>query len=118
MHGECTPAKRHYSLFFPSNRSRKCVAQQGAIILPPPRAANFAIIWFGNRHGHGDGAHPPVGLNVFVIRNVAPDITLSEVIWGRLPFVLLMMLAVVVLCFVPAISTALPDLVMGPDGAR
>jgi len=33
--------------------------------------------------------HPPVGLNIFVIRNVAPDIPLSEVIWGTLPFVLL-----------------------------
>jgi TRAP-type C4-dicarboxylate transport system permease large subunit len=62
--------------------------------------------------------HPPVGLNIFVIRNVAPDIPLSEVIWGTLPFVLLMMLAVVVLCFVPEISTVLPDLVMGPEGRR
>jgi TRAP-type C4-dicarboxylate transport system permease large subunit len=62
--------------------------------------------------------HPPVGLNIFVIRNVAPDIPLSDVIWGTLPFVLLMMLAVVVLCFVPQISTFLPDLVMGPDGGR
>ena len=32
--------------------------------------------------------------------------------------VLLMMLAVVVLCFVPEISTGLPNLVMGPDGGR
>jgi TRAP-type C4-dicarboxylate transport system permease large subunit len=62
--------------------------------------------------------HPPVGLNLFVIRNVAPDISLSEVIWGTLPFVLLMMAAVVVLCFVPEISTWLPNLVMGPDGGR
>ena len=53
-----------------------------------------------------------------VIRNVAPDIPLSEVIWGTLPFVLLMMVAVVVLCFVPEISTGLPNLVMGPDGSR
>jgi TRAP-type C4-dicarboxylate transport system permease large subunit len=62
--------------------------------------------------------HPPVGLNIFVIRNVAHDIPLTEVIWGTLPFVLLMMVAVVVLCFVPQISTFLPDLVMGPDGGR
>jgi len=62
--------------------------------------------------------HPPVGLNLFVIRNVAPDIPLSDVIWGTLPFVLLMMLAVLVLCFVPQISTLLPDLVMGVDGSR
>jgi TRAP-type C4-dicarboxylate transport system permease large subunit len=62
--------------------------------------------------------HPPVGLNIFVIRNVAPDIPLSEVIWGTLPFVLLMMLAVLLLCFFPGISTSLPDLVMGSDGGR
>jgi TRAP-type C4-dicarboxylate transport system permease large subunit len=43
---------------------------------------------------------------------------LSEIIWGTLPFVLLMMAAVVVLCFVPEISTSLPNLVMGPDGGR
>jgi TRAP-type C4-dicarboxylate transport system permease large subunit len=62
--------------------------------------------------------HPPVGLNIFVIRNVAPDIPLREVIFGTLPFVLLMMLAVLVLCFVPEIATGLPDFVMGPDGSR
>jgi TRAP-type C4-dicarboxylate transport system permease large subunit len=43
---------------------------------------------------------------------------LSDVIWGTLPFVLLMMVAVVLLCFVPEISTWLPNLVMGPDGSR
>jgi C4-dicarboxylate transporter, DctM subunit len=59
-----------------------------------------------------------VGLNIFVIRNVAPDIPLSEVIWGTLPFVILMMVAVLLLCFFPEISTWLPDLVMGPDGGR
>jgi TRAP-type C4-dicarboxylate transport system permease large subunit len=35
------------------------------------------------------------------------------VIWGTLPFVLLMALAVVMLCLVPSISTWLPNLVMG-----
>jgi TRAP-type C4-dicarboxylate transport system permease large subunit len=35
-----------------------------------------------------------------------------------LPFVLLMMFAVVLLCFVPEISTWLPNLVLGPDGGR
>ena len=62
--------------------------------------------------------HPPVGLNIFVIRGVAPDISLSEVIWGTLPFVILMMVAVLLLCFFPEISTWLPDLVMGSDGGR
>jgi tripartite ATP-independent transporter DctM subunit len=91
------------------------------IILPPLRAANFDIIWFGiimTIVMEMGLIHPPVGLNIFVIRNVAPDIPLSEVIWGTLPFVLLMMAAVLLLCFAPEISTWLPDLVMGPDGGR
>jgi TRAP-type C4-dicarboxylate transport system permease large subunit len=91
------------------------------IILPPLRTANFDIIWFGvvmTIVMEMGLIHPPVGLNIFVIRNVAPDIPLSEVIWGTLPFVLLMMAAVVVLCLLPEISTYLPDLVMGPDGGR
>ena len=91
------------------------------IILPPLRAANFDIIWFGvvmTIVMEMGLIHPPVGLNIFVIRNVAPDIPLSEVIWGTLPFVLLMMAAVVVLCFLPGIATYFPDLVMGPDGGR
>src|SRR5437868_15152516 len=91
------------------------------IILPPLKAAGFDLIWFGvvmTIVMEMGLIHPPVGLNIFVIRNVAPDIPLSEVIWGTLPFVLLMMLAVLLLCFFPGISTALPDLVMGPDGGR
>jgi tripartite ATP-independent transporter DctM subunit len=91
------------------------------IILPPLRAANFDIIWFGiimTIVMEMGLIHPPVGLNIFVIRNVAPDIPLSEVIWGTLPFVLLMMLAVLVLCLVPEISTWLPNLIMGADGSR
>ena len=91
------------------------------IILPPLRAAEFDIIWFGvvmTIVMEMGLIHPPVGLNIFVIRNVAPDIPLSEVIWGTLPFVLLMMFAVLLLCFFPEISTWLPNLVMGPDGGR
>ncbi|WP_420131148.1 TRAP transporter large permease [Rhodopseudomonas sp.] len=91
------------------------------IILPPLRAAEFDIIWFGvvmTIVMEMGLIHPPVGLNIFVIRNVAPDIPLSDVIWGTLPFVLLMMLAVLLLCFFPGISTWLPDLVMGPESVR
>jgi TRAP-type C4-dicarboxylate transport system permease large subunit len=56
--------------------------------------------------------HPPVGLNIFVIKNIAPDIPLRDVVLGVLPFVALMFLAVFLLCLFPAIATGLPDLVM------
>ena len=86
------------------------------IILPPLKAAGFDLVWFGvvmTIVMEMGLIHPPVGLNIFVIKNVAPDIPLSDVVWGVLPFVGLMMVAVVVVSLAPGIATWLPDAVMG-----
>ncbi len=86
------------------------------IILPPLKAAGFDLVWFGvvlTIVMEMGLIHPPVGLNLFVIRNIAPDIPLSQLIWGTLPFVGLMIVAILMLCFMPQIATYLPDLVMG-----
>ena len=92
------------------------------IILPPLKAAGFDLIWFGVLMTivmEAGLIHPPVGLNLFVIKNIAPDITLGQIIWGVLPFVALMFVAVVLICLLPEIATALPDAVMGAvPGAR
>ena len=87
------------------------------IILPPLKAAGFDLIWFGivmTVVMEMGLIHPPVGLNIFVIKNVAPDIPLKDVIWGVMPFVGLMFVAVALLCLFPGIATWFPDLVMGP----
>ena len=87
------------------------------IILPPLKAAGFDLIWFGvimTIVMEMGLIHPPVGLNLFVIKNIAPDIPLRDVIWGVMPFVVLMLVAVVLMCFFPAIATWLSDAVMGP----
>jgi C4-dicarboxylate transporter DctM subunit len=86
------------------------------IILPPLRAAGFDLIWFGVAMTivmEMGLIHPPVGLNIFVIKNIAPDIPLGEIIWGTLPFVILMAIAVVILSLFPEIATWFPNLVMG-----
>jgi tripartite ATP-independent transporter DctM subunit len=86
------------------------------IILPPLKAAGFDLVWFGVLMTivmEAGLIHPPVGLNIFVIKNIAPDIPLSDIVWGVVPFVLLMFVAVLLICFFPGISTALPDAVMG-----
>jgi TRAP-type C4-dicarboxylate transport system permease large subunit len=91
------------------------------IILPPLKAAGFDLIWFGVLMTivmEAGLIHPPVGLNIFVIKNIAPDISLSEIIWGVLPFVLLMFLAVLLICIFPGIATGLPDVVMGVPTVR
>jgi len=86
------------------------------IILPPLKAAGFDLVWFGVLMTivmEMGLIHPPVGLNIFVIRNIAPDIPLRDVIWGVMPFLALMCLAVFLICVFPQIATGFPDAVMG-----
>ena len=86
------------------------------IILPPLRAAGFDLVWFGvvmTIVMEMGLIHPPVGLNIFVIKNIAPDIPLRDVILGVMPFVVLMFIAVLLLCLFPGIATGLPDVIMG-----
>jgi len=94
------------------------IVMTAPIILPPLKAAGFDLIWFGvimTIVMEMGLIHPPVGLNLFVIKNIAPDISLRDVIWGVMPFVALMMVAVVVMCIFPEIATSLSDAVMGPN---
>jgi TRAP-type C4-dicarboxylate transport system permease large subunit len=91
------------------------------IILPPLKAEGFDLIWFGVMMSvmmEMGLIHPPVGLNIFVINKIAPDIKLGDIIWGTLPFVFLIMLAVVILCVFPGIATWLPDHFMGVAASR
>jgi len=86
------------------------------IILPPLRTAGFDLIWFGVLMTivmEMGLIHPPVGLNIFVIKNIAPDIPLRDVVLGVLPFVGLMVVAIVLICIFPGIATWFPDAVMG-----
>ncbi|NHZ80233.1 TRAP transporter large permease subunit [Massilia sp. CCM 8695] len=86
------------------------------IILPPLKDAGFDLIWFGivmTVVMEMGLIHPPVGLNIFVIKNIAPDIPLKDVIRGVMPFLGLMFVAVVLLCLIPEIATGLPDMMMG-----
>jgi len=57
---------------------------------------------------------PPVGLNLFVMAEVAKA-PVAEVIRGVMPFLLLMIGLVLVVTLVPEISTWLPNLVLGPS---
>jgi TRAP-type C4-dicarboxylate transport system permease large subunit len=84
------------------------------IVLPPLKAAGFDLVWFGvvmTIVMEMGLIHPPVGLNLFVIKSIAPDIPLSEVMWGTLPFVGLMIVGVILVCVAPDLAMLLPRLV-------
>ena len=56
---------------------------------------------------------PPVGLNLFVISNIS-KIPLAQVLRGTMPFFVLMVGLLIVVTYIPTISTWLPNLLMGP----
>jgi len=88
------------------------------ILLPIVTQAGFDPYWFAvvlTVNMEIGLITPPVGLNLFVINGITPDIRLPVILRGALPFVLLMALGIVLLCVFPQIATALPDALMGPD---
>lgn len=87
------------------------------ILLPIITGAGFDPIWFGiimTINMEVGLITPPVGLNLYVINGIAPDVPLKKVLMGSLPYCLLMILAIVILSIFPGIATFLPDLLMGP----
>jgi len=53
---------------------------------------------------------PPVGINVYVVNGIAQDISLEKIFKGSLPFLLALVAGTVIITFVPAIATWLPNL--------
>lgn len=87
------------------------------ILLPVILAAGFDPYWFAvilTINMEIGLISPPVGLNLYVINGIAPDIKLPTILRGSLPFVGCMVVAIVILCVFPGIATWLPDAVMGP----
>lgn len=87
------------------------------ILLPIITTAGFDPYWFAvilTINMEIGLISPPVGLNLYIINGIAPDIPLKTILLGSLPFVLCMMLAIVILSFFPGIATWLPDVLMGP----
>jgi tripartite ATP-independent transporter DctM subunit len=56
---------------------------------------------------------PPVGMNVFVINSLAPDVPMSETFKGVFPFFLVELVRVALLIAFPAITLFLPHLLKG-----
>ena len=52
---------------------------------------------------------PPVGMNVFVIKGMAPDVALSRIYSGVLPFVVAEVFLIVLLVVFPELATWLPS---------
>ncbi len=86
------------------------------ILLPIITTAGFDPIWFAiilTINMEIGLISPPVGLNLYVINGISPDIPLKTILLGSLPFVACMVVAIILLCLFPSIATWLPEAVMG-----
>jgi C4-dicarboxylate transporter DctM subunit len=86
------------------------------VLLPIIQAAGFDPYWFAiimTINLEIGLITPPVGLNLYVINGIAPDVPLRTILAGALPFVVMMVVGIVLLCLFPGVVTWLPDLALG-----
>ena len=82
------------------------------IVLPVIEQLGFSPIWFGVVMiitCEMAVITPPIGLNLYVIKGVAPNISLADIIKGALPFVLVEAFAILLLILFPSIALWLPN---------
>jgi TRAP-type C4-dicarboxylate transport system permease large subunit len=83
------------------------------IFFPIVQKLGFDPIWFGGivvLVGEMGVITPPVGVNVFVIKGIAPEIPLYSIFRGILPFLVALIIFTIVLLIFPNIATFLPNL--------
>ena len=84
------------------------------IFFPIVEKLGFDPIWFGViivLVGEMGVITPPVGVNVFVIKGMAPDIPLERIFRGILPFLLALIVFTILMMIFPQIATFIPSLV-------
>jgi C4-dicarboxylate transporter, DctM subunit len=82
------------------------------IIFPVIQQLGFDPIWFGViivMTVELGLIHPPVGMNVFVIKSVVPEVSFLTIFSGVLPFIATDILRLIILIAFPIIATYLPD---------
>ena len=82
------------------------------IVFPVITTLGFDPIWFGViivMTVELGLIHPPVGMNVFVIKSVVRDVRISTIFAGVIPFVVTDILRLAILIAFPIISTYLPS---------
>jgi len=85
------------------------------IFYPVVIALGFDPIWFGViivLVVEMGVITPPVGVNVYVIKGIAEDVSLETIFKGIFPFLAAVVIVVVILMLFPQIATFLPSLTM------
>ena len=82
------------------------------ILLPLVSDMGLSAIWFGIflvRAMEIGFVHPPIGMNLYVIQGVVPDVSISRIFKGVLPFLAADLLHLTLLVVFPVIALGLPE---------
>jgi tripartite ATP-independent transporter DctM subunit len=82
-------------------------------VFPVVKSLGFDPIWFGvymTLMQEVAMLTPPIGLNVFVMAKIAPDVPMVDIFRGVTPFVIICLFAVLLLTAFPSIALWLPSL--------
>jgi C4-dicarboxylate transporter, DctM subunit len=82
------------------------------ILLPLVADLGLSAVWFGIflvRAMEIGFVHPPIGMNLYVIRGVAPEVPIGRIFRGVLPFLVADLVHLVLLVVFPVIVLGLPQ---------
>ena len=82
------------------------------IIFPVIKSLGFDPIWFGViivMTVELGLIHPPVGMNIFVIKSVVDDVKISTIFYGVLPFIVTDLIRLAILIAFPILALWLPS---------
>ncbi len=83
------------------------------VFLPALAASGVDMIWFGiiivliSEIGL---LTPPIGMNVFVVKSVLPDVRMTDIFRGVAPYIAALLVGLLLVFLVPGIATFVPNL--------
>lgn len=86
------------------------------ILLPAVAAMGLDPLWFGivvALNIEIAMISPPVGMNLYMMKAVVPQLSLADIIIGSAPFMIVEFLCMLLFIFVPTLALWLPHLMMG-----
>lgn len=86
------------------------------IVIPIVQALGYDLIWFGVLMVillEMGLISPPVGINVFVVKGLVPDVPLTQVFAGIFPFWFAMIVALIFIILFPQIALYIPNQMIG-----
>jgi C4-dicarboxylate transporter, DctM subunit len=82
------------------------------VIVPVIAALGYDLVWWGVVFmilTEAALVTPPIGVNLFVVQSVRGDGDIRDVIYGAMPFLMMMMAMIALLIMIPELATWLPE---------